>query len=114
MSEAWLYPLLVLVAAAAATYFWRLLGVTLSGRINPNSALFAWLACVAYALLAGLITRMLLLPVGPMAEAPLAARLAAAGLCLLCYRLTASVLGAITVGGAALAIWLLVAPRLAA
>lgn len=52
---------------AAATYGWRGLGVALSGRIDPGGAVFRWVACVAYAMLAGLIARMLLLPVGSLA-----------------------------------------------
>ncbi|MEO1193623.1 MAG: AzlD domain-containing protein [Pseudomonadota bacterium] len=112
MSEAvqqdWLWPLLVLLVSALATYAWRGLGVLLSGRINPNSALFTWLAAVAYALVAGLITRMIVMPIGPLEETPLIARLAAAGLCIGVYALTQRMLLAILVGGGTLAIWLAV------
>jgi len=109
MTADWLYPLAVLAVAALATYVWRFLGVLLSGRLNPGDPVFAWLACVAYALLAGLISRMLLLPVGPMAEVPLAARLLAAGLCVLSYRLTKGLVLSIVVGGGTLAVWLALA-----
>ena len=56
----------VLAAGAAVTYAARALGVALSGRIDPGGAVFRWVGCVAYALLAGLVARMILLPVGPL------------------------------------------------
>ena len=77
-----LWPYVVLVVGALATYFWRALGVALSGRIDPAGAVFEWVACVAYALLAGLLARMIVLPVGPLADTPLGARLAAAAIAL--------------------------------
>lgn len=59
---------LALAAAALVTYAPRALGVALAGRIDPNGLLFRWTGCVAYALLAGLVARMILLPVGPLLE----------------------------------------------
>ncbi len=72
------WPFAVMLAGAAVTYAWRALGVVLSGRIAPQGKLFEWIACIAYALLSGLIARMILLPAGPLAEVPLADRLGAA------------------------------------
>lgn len=110
MQETWLWPLLILAVSALATYAWRGLGVLLSGRINPDSALFAWMAAVAYALLAGLITRMIVLPIGPLTETPLEARLAAAALCVTAYLITKQLLLAVLVGGGSLALWLTLLP----
>ena len=75
----WTIPA-VLAAGAAATYASRGLGVALSGRIDPESPLFAWIGLVTYALLAGLVARMILLPIGPLQEVSLFARLLAAGI----------------------------------
>jgi len=72
------WPILVMVAGAAATYVWRALGVALSGRIDPEGALFQWAACIAYALLAALVARMIILPTGPLAQTPMIDRVAAA------------------------------------
>ena len=72
------WPILVMIVGAAATYVWRALGVALSGRIDPEGALFQWAACIAYALLAALVARMILLPTGPLADTPMADRLGAA------------------------------------
>ncbi|MGQ3070355.1 MAG: AzlD domain-containing protein [Ferrovibrionaceae bacterium] len=67
-------PWLALLLAVAATYFWRGLGVALARRMKAEGALIDWVGCVAYALLAGLIARMIILPVGPIADIPLTQR----------------------------------------
>ena len=68
MNEIGLWDLLIL--AIAATYVWRGLGVVISGRIDPEGEAFKIVSCVAYALLAGLISRMIVLPTGALAETP--------------------------------------------
>ena len=68
MNEIGLWYLLIL--AIAATYVWRGLGVVISGRIDPEGEAFKIVSCVAYALLAGLISRMIVLPTGALAETP--------------------------------------------
>ncbi len=68
----------VLVASAiGATYLWRGLGVAFSARIEPDSAMFRWINCVSHAMLAGLISRMIVMPLGSIAETPLSDRLIA-------------------------------------
>ncbi len=69
------WPFLLL--AIAATYLWRGLGVVFSTRIDPQGAVFQWVTCVSYAMLAGLISRMIVMPLGILAEVPLIERLAA-------------------------------------
>jgi branched-subunit amino acid transport protein len=83
----WMGPA-VLAAGAAATYASRGLGVLLSGRIDPGSRLFAWIGLVTYALLAGLVARMVLLPIGPLAETGLLARLIAAAVAVALFYVT--------------------------
>ena len=73
-----LWPVLLL--AIAATYLWRGLGVLFSSRIDPEGVIFAWVTCVSYAMLAGLIARMTVLPLGGLAETPLIDRLLAMAL----------------------------------
>lgn len=80
-------PWVAALVAAVATYFWRALGVALSGRINPNGVIFEWIGCVAYALLAGLIARMIVLPIGPLNNVGLGVRLAAAAVALAVFYL---------------------------
>jgi branched-subunit amino acid transport protein len=62
---------LLVIAAVLATYLWRFLGTLFSRRIDPEGAVFQWVTCVSYAMLAGLISRMVLIPVGSLVEVPL-------------------------------------------
>jgi branched-subunit amino acid transport protein len=95
--------IVVLLAGAAVTYVWRFLGVALSGRINPNGPVFEWVGCVAYALLAGLIARMIVMPVGPLQGTDLGNRLASAGIALAIFFIARrSIVLGVTAGTAAL------------
>jgi branched-subunit amino acid transport protein len=69
--------ILALLLAIAATYVWRLGGLLISGRLDADGAVFRWFYCVAYALLAGLISRMVVLPGGVLIETHLIDRLIA-------------------------------------
>ena len=88
MGEFGLWPLVVL--AAAGSYLWRGLGVLLSARIKPAGDAFVWVNCVAHAMIAGLVARMIVMPSGGLTEAPLIDRLAATacgfGIFFLCKR----------------------------
>lgn len=66
-----------LIAASAATYIWRGAGVALASRIGVGGAAFEWFSCVAYAMLAALIARIILLPAGALNEAPFVDRVGA-------------------------------------
>jgi branched-subunit amino acid transport protein len=67
-------PVAALIAASAATYVWRGAGAALAERIGIGGAAFAWFSCVAYAMLAALMVRMILIPAGALGEAPFADR----------------------------------------
>ncbi|MEK9811432.1 MAG: AzlD domain-containing protein [Bordetella sp.] len=71
------YELSVLLGTIFATYLWRGLGVLLSGRINVETELFKWVTCVTYAMVAALVVRIIILPVGLLEEVPLLVRLVA-------------------------------------
>ncbi len=66
----------LVAGAIAGTYIWRMLGTMFSRKIHTDSAVFQWITCVSYAMLAGLISRMILIPVGPLTEVSLWIRLA--------------------------------------
>jgi len=103
MAELWL----LLAACALATYFWRWLGVLISGRLDGESEAFAWVTCVAYAMIAGLVARILVLPTGALAEASLLERASGSAAALVAYFwLTRRNLFAGVAAGA-IAIWLL-------
>lgn len=82
-TEIWL----LVLACGAVTYLWRGLGVLLSGRLNPQSAMFEWISCVAYALIAGLIARIIVAPSGLLAQTALPDRLLACAVAFIAYRL---------------------------
>lgn len=109
LSEAgYWWPFVVMLAGAAATYVWRALGVALSGRIDPEGPVFDWVACIAYALLAALIARMILLPSGPLADSALIERIAATAIAVAAYwRLRHSVMLGVAAGATALVGFLL-------
>jgi len=77
----------LVLAAGAGTYLWRALGVALSGRINPAGAIFTWVGCVAYAMIAGLVSRLILIPGGTLAGSALEHRLLACAAGLAAYYL---------------------------
>jgi branched-subunit amino acid transport protein len=76
---------LLVFACGAATYLWRGLAVPLSGRVSVDSELFTWISCVAYAMVASLIARMVFLPSGTLAATLLPDRLLACALALVVY-----------------------------
>jgi len=100
MSELWL----LVIVCGLTTYLWRGLGVLLSGRIRPDGDIFNWLACVAYAMVAGLIMRIIVLPTGMLASSLLSHRLIACCLGLAAfYACRRNLLVAVGVGALALA-----------
>jgi branched-subunit amino acid transport protein len=102
MTAYW-WVFVVMIIGAAVTYGWRALGVALSGRVSIESRIFEWIACVAYALLAALIARMIIFPIGPLAETHLADRAGAAIGALAIFFLTRNnLLAGVSVGAAAL------------
>jgi branched-subunit amino acid transport protein len=94
---------LLVIAAALGTYLWRGLGVLLSGRIKVNSELFNWVACVAYAMVAGLISRIVIVPGGMLAQTALVERLLACALAVAAYYLSRrNLLAGVSAGVAAI------------
>ena len=80
--------LALVLACAAGTYVWRGVGVWVAGRIDVESDWFRWLTCVAYAMLAGLVSRVVFLPVGELAETTLVHRLAGIAIAVAAFRLS--------------------------
>ncbi len=69
--------LAMVAAAILGTFAWRAAGVLVAGRMDTDSALFAWVTCVAYAIAAGLMMKLLVFPTGVLAGTSLADRAAA-------------------------------------
>ena len=66
-----------MLGCAAATFLWRGLGVAVVRRIDADGAIFQWVNCVSYAMVAGLIFRMIMLPQSELASVPLSIRITA-------------------------------------
>ena len=68
----------ILVAGWFATDFWRYAGVLLGHRLSETSQAFVFVRAVATALVAAVISRLILFPSGSLAETALLLRLSAA------------------------------------
>ena len=66
---------IALAGATIGTYFCRAIGVLLAKRINQDSEIFRWLAAVTYAMVAALVVRMILMPLGLLATVPVLIRI---------------------------------------
>ena len=88
---------LIVLGCGAATFVWRFLGVVVVKRIDANGAIFQWISCVSYAMVAGLIFRMVMMPESELAGVSLVIRIAAVAIAFAAYflfrrRLVAGVL----------------------
>ena len=72
-------PMTLLVACLAGTFVLRSIGVIGAEKLERNSALFRWVGCVAFAIAAGLMAKIILVPKGILAETSLFARLLGVG-----------------------------------
>lgn len=77
--------LVLILACAAGTYLWRALGVAVAGRLDPDGEIFSWMGCVALAMIAGLVARILIEPVGVLTTTSLPERLGATACALTVY-----------------------------
>lgn len=78
----------LIAACGLGTYLWRGLGVLLSGRVEIESEVFQWAVCVAYAMVAGLIVRIIVMPTGMLATTLLEDRLIACAAALVAFYAT--------------------------
>lgn len=93
----------LLGASALATYAWRFAGLVLSRTVAPDGRAIRLLTAVAYATLAALISRILFLPAGTLAETSAVERLAATALAIAIFWATGrNILLGVVAGGAGL------------
>lgn len=77
-----LWAWMILGLASLGTYLWRGLGVLLSGKISQEGPLFRWITCVTYSMVAALVVRIIVLPVGALSQVSLLYRVIAVGTAL--------------------------------
>lgn len=94
--------LALILAGVLANEVWRWLGVVAGRRLDLEGQPFQWVRAVALALIAGLVSRMVLFPAGTLAGVPLLVRIAAFAGGIALYYLARRNLAAGVVGGAGL------------
>jgi branched-subunit amino acid transport protein len=97
----------LLALCGLATYLWRGPGVLLSAGLDTRSEALVWVSCVAYAIIAGLVSRMLLMPTGVLAETTAAERAIGSATALAAYFLATRRNLFVGVFAGAVAVWLL-------
>ena len=80
--------LIVIFVPSLATYLSRFLGVVSSEKIKETSKMFRWFNCLAYSTLAALIARIVIFPLGSLAEVDLSVRIFVVSLCIIIFFLT--------------------------
>ena len=80
--------LIVIFVTSLATYLSRFLGVVSSEKIKETSKMFRWFNCLAYSTLAALIARIVIFPLGSLAEVDLSVRIFVVILCIIIFFLT--------------------------
>ena len=80
--------LIVIFVTSLATYLSRFLGVVTSEKIKETSKMFRWFNCLAYSTLAALIARIVIFPLGSLAEVDLSVRIFVVFLCIIIFFLT--------------------------
>jgi branched-subunit amino acid transport protein len=78
MAETYIY--LAILLTAFATYLPRFLGVFSSDFVNEEGKLFKFVSCISYGILAALIARIFIHPVGALEQTSTTIRLLAAGI----------------------------------
>ncbi len=94
--------LILLLVALLAHEPFRWAGLYLGRGLDPNSEIFVWVRSVATALVAGLVTRLVLFPVGALEAIPLAIRVTAFAAGIAIFLATGRHLGAGVFGSAAI------------
>lgn len=95
----WSTFLIILAVGFAVTEPWRWAGSLLGRRIDPESEAFRWVRAVSIALIAALLSRMVVFPSGALAQVAAPVRIGAFLVCTALYFLGGRSLTAAIVGG---------------
>ncbi|PCJ94001.1 MAG: branched-chain amino acid transport [Hyphomicrobiales bacterium] len=76
--DAWWWPyVFILLAGSLPTNIWRWLGVFAGQALRDDSDTLLWVKAVATALIAGVISKLILFPSGALADTPMLLRVGA-------------------------------------
>ena len=70
-----LMPWFMLLVAGLGIFIWRILGVTLSSKIDKDGLFAKWINAVAFAMTTGLMVRIIFFPTGALAQTKMLERL---------------------------------------
>ena len=76
---------LAILATSVATYISRFFGVITSKKIKETSNFFKWFNCLAYSTLSALLARIIIFPVGVLAEVDYFIRFLVVFICLILF-----------------------------
>lgn len=86
--DAWWWPyIFIIIGGVLPTYFFRLAGVLVGGRVREDSELLVLVRCVATALVAGVIAQLILFPNGALENSPMWLRAGSAAAGFVAYLL---------------------------
>ena len=85
MTEAYLWS--VVLGCILATFVWRLSGAVFTRLFTASDEFFHWVTCVSYAMIGGLIVRLIFFPESALADIPMIGRAASLALAFLAFRL---------------------------
>ena len=68
-------PWFMLLIAGLGIFIWRILGVTLSSKIDKDGFFAKWINAVAFAMTTGLMVRIIFFPTGALAQTNMLERL---------------------------------------
>jgi len=77
--------ILAILATSLATYISRFFGVITSKKIKETSKVFKWFNCLAYSTLSALLARIIIFPVGALAEVDYLIRFIVIFICLVIF-----------------------------
>ncbi len=84
--DAWWWPyVFILLAGSLPTNIWRWLGVFVGGALRDDTDLLLWVRAVASALIAGVISKLILFPDGPLGDTSVLLRLGAAAIGMIAF-----------------------------
>ena len=92
--DTWWWPYAFLVLAGfLPTEIWRQLAVFVAGNLAEQSPVLIWVRGVATALVAAVVSKLVLFPSGALATSPLALRIAAVAFGFAVFRITGGKVG---------------------
>ncbi len=96
---------IVVIGSILATFVWRFLGAAVVRNISAQGDFFEWVSCVSYAMVAGLVFRMIIMPKSELASLPVSVRISALVLAFIAYFLfKRNLLAGVITGGISLSL----------